>query len=80
MNPVMADMLGIADGLPMVIGHGYSNLASPVDFLPFDLVGSSLLIVSPRVRFDLSAMLLEVNWGLVAALGVTHGLIGLARA
>ncbi|PZU08176.1 hypothetical protein [Sphingomonas sp.] len=73
MNPVLADVIGLAGSALMVVAYAYSNMARKVDFLLFNLlnlVGSLLLIVSLLVHFNLASMLLEIVWSIIAALGL----------
>ena len=74
-----ANLVGLVGSVLMVAGYAYSNVARQVDYRLFNalnLVGSLLMILSLSVAFNLAAMLLEVTWGLIAALGLAKALRG----
>lgn len=78
MSPVGAEAVGIVGSVLMVAGYAYSNIAARVNFVLFNLlnlIGSGLLIVSLRVEFNLASMLLEIVWGIIAALGLVKALV-----
>jgi len=77
MNPVLADVIGLAGSAVMIVAYAYSNMAARVDFVLFNilnLVGAALLIVSLCVHFNLASMLLETAWSAIALLGLAKAL------
>jgi len=75
----LADLSGLAGSVLMVVGYLYSNVARRLNFVLFNalnLAGSAFLIASLSVHFNLSVMLLEIVWGLIAAFGLVRALRG----
>lgn len=74
-SPGLADILGFAGALTILVGYAYQTLrqASP-DLLSGSLnfVGASLLAISLTVHFNLPALLLEVAWALIALAGLAR--------
>ena len=78
MTGALAETLGLAGGAMMVAAYAYSNVAKALSFVRFNLlnlVGSVLMVLSLSVHFNLSAMVLEIVWGLIAACGLAKALI-----
>jgi hypothetical protein len=79
MTGELAEAIGLVGGALMVGAYAYSNIARSLNFLLFNLlnlVGSGLMVLSLSVHFNLSAMVLEVVWGLIAAFGLIKALRG----
>lgn len=77
MSLAVANLVGLVGSALMVVGYAYSNLSRAMNYVWFNalnLVGSVLLILSLSVAFNLASMLLEIVWGLIAALGLLKAL------
>lgn len=77
MNPVVADLIGLAGSAIFIAAFAYANLAASLDKILFNamnLVGAMLLLVSLSVRFNLAATVLEVAWGLIALWGLVSAI------
>lgn len=78
-----ADILGLIGSVLMLAAYAYSNAARSLNFALFNLlnlVGSGLMIASLTVSFNLAAMLLEIAWAGIAAVGVVKALTARRRA
>lgn len=78
-TPLAADIIGICGSVLFIGGFAYANMAKSMDkvlFNALNLVGAILLLISLSVHFNLAAFILEVAWGIIAAIG----LIGALRA
>lgn len=73
MNPVLADVIGLAGSASIVGAYLYNNVAARVDALLYNivnLVGAVLLCISLSVHFNLASLLLEFVWMGVAVFGI----------
>ena len=83
MNPVLADLVGLAGSAIMIAAYAYSNLAKTIDFVLFNLanlIGAALLITSLAVHFNMASMALEVVWAAIASAGLVKALAARRRA
>jgi hypothetical protein len=83
MTGAIAETLGLIGGALMVGAYAYSNIARQLNFVLFNLlnlIGSGLMVLSLSVDFNLSAMVLEIVWGLIAAFGLARALSRKAAA
>lgn len=77
MDPVIANIVGIAGGILIVAAYAYANIADPVRLLPYNLVnlaGAILLTLSLLVHFNLASLLLEIVWMAIAIYGIVKAL------
>ena len=77
MTPVIADLVGLMGSAIFIAAFAYANFAKRFDKLWFNLanlIGAALLLASLWVNFNLAAFVLEVAWGLIAALGIATAL------
>jgi hypothetical protein len=77
MNPLIADIIGIAGSALMVVAYAYSNMAKQLHFVLFNaanLIGALLLITSLSVHFNLASMMLEIVWAMIALIGLAKAL------
>lgn len=77
LSPLAANVIGLIGSALFVAGFAYANLTDNLDKLWFNLinlVGALLLLVSLSVHFNLAAFVLEVVWGLIAAVGLVRAL------
>lgn len=68
-----ADAAGFAGAIVILAGFGYQtarNAAPDLLYNLANLVGASLLAYSLTVHYNLPALLLELAWALIAALGL----------
>ena len=73
----LANIVGLAGSALMLGAYAYSNMAHRLNFVVFNLanfVGSVMLIWSLTVHFNLASMALEIDWILIAALGLVKAL------
>lgn len=83
MNPVLADIVGIAGSASIVGAYIYNNVAARVDALLYNfvnLVGAVLLCISLSVHFNLASLLLEFVWMGVALFGIGKAIKTRSRA
>lgn len=83
MNPLFADVVGIAGGASIVGAYLYNNVAARVNALIYNLVnllGALLLCVSLTVHYNLASLLLEIVWIGVALFGIGKALKGRSQA
>lgn len=83
MNPVLADVIGLAGSASIVGAYVYNNVASRVDALRYNfvnLIGALLLCISLTVHFNLASLLLEFVWMGVALFGIGKALKARSRA
>ena len=77
LSPLTADVIGICGSVLFIIGFAYANVAKAIDQLLFNalnFVGAILLLLSLSVHFNLAAVVLEIVWGAIAALGFAKAL------
>jgi len=78
-----ADMIGFAGSFLIVAAFAYSNMATRMNILLFNilnLIGAALLTVSLTVNFNLPTMVLEIVWMAIAIFGIVKALRGRAKA
>lgn len=79
----LADLIGLVGSAIMIVAYGYSNIASRMNFVLFNLLnllGAGFLIASLLVHFNFASMLLEVVWAAIAVLGLVKAVRRRARA
>lgn len=77
MTSFAADLIGICGSLLFIGAFIYANRAPTLNKLLFNavnLAGAVLLLISLSVNFNLAAVILEVAWGIIAAVGVVGAL------
>ncbi len=83
MTPLAADVIGLAGSALFIAAFAYANVAKDLNKLWFNLanlVGAVLLLISLSVTFNLAAFVLEVVWGVIAAVGLVLALRAKSRA
>lgn len=78
-DPLLADLIGLAGSALFIGAFAYANLAKQLDKVVFNLAnlgGAILLLISLSVTFNLAAFVLEAAWGVIALLGLVGGLRG----
>ena len=77
-SPLAADIIGIIGSILFIGGFTYANVAKTMDKILFNalnLVGAVLLLISLSVHFNLAAVVLEIAWGVIAAIGLVRALL-----
>lgn len=77
MTSFAADLIGICGSLLFIGAFIYANRAPTLNKLLFNavnLAGAVLLLISLSVNFNLAAVILEVAWGIIAAVGMIRAL------
>lgn len=77
MTSFAADLIGICGSLLFIGAFIYANRAPTLNKLLFNavnLAGAVLLLISLSVNFNLAAVILEVAWGIIAAVGIVGAL------
>jgi hypothetical protein len=74
------DLLGNVGVLLMVIAYLFLQLgklsSTAVSYLLLNAVGATLVMISLKFRFNLSAFLMEAFWLLISLFGMTKSLLG----
>lgn len=73
LSPLAANIVGLLGSALMVVAYAYSNVATKINFLFFNLlnlVGSLMLIASLTVHFNVASMALEIVWAVIAVFGL----------
>lgn len=76
-SALAADIIGIVGSILFIGGFTYANIAKSMDkvlFNALNLVGAILLLISLSVHFNLAAVVLEIAWGFIAAIGLIRAL------
>ncbi len=71
----LANIVGLLGSAMMIVAYAYSNLATTINFLAFNLlnlVGALLLISSLAVHFNMASMTLEIVWAAIALFGLVQ--------
>ena len=74
-----ADLIGFAGSFLIVAAFVYSNMASQLNLLIFNVVnfaGAALLTISLTVNFNLPTLVLEIVWMAIALFGMIKALRG----
>lgn len=69
----LANAVGLFGSTIMVVAYAYSNMASRLNFVLFNLlnlIGALLLIWSLTIHVNVASMLLEIMWAAIALLGL----------
>ena len=77
MNPLAADIVGMIGSALFIAAFAYANVSKQLNKVWFNLanlVGAILLLISLSVNFNLPAVVLEVVWGMIAAVGLVTAL------
>jgi hypothetical protein len=74
------DLLGNVGVLLMVVAYLLLQLeklsSGAVSYLLLNTLGAALVIISLKVRFNLSAFLMEAFWLVISLFGLTKSLLG----
>ena len=73
MNPLLANIIGIAGSILFIGAFAYANKVEQIDKLLFNalnLAGAILLLISLSVHFNLAAVVLEIAWAGIALTGL----------
>lgn len=73
MNPLLADLIGVAGSVLFIGAFAYANKVDQIDKLLFNavnLAGAILLLISLSVHFNLAAVILETAWAGIALTGI----------
>ena len=83
LTPFAADLIGFAGSFCIVGAYAYSNLATTMNMVVFNLVnflGAALLAVSLTVNYNLPTLVLEIVWMAIALFGLTRALLARRKA
>lgn len=78
----LPDIIGLGGSSLVVIAYAYSNLASKINFILFNLLnlaGALMLMYSLSVHFNLASMALEYVWITIALFGLFKAIRGRSR-
>jgi predicted membrane protein len=77
MNPLLANIIGIAGSILFIGAFAYANKVEQIDKLLFNalnLAGAILLLISLSVHFNLAAVVLEIAWAGIALTGLVKAI------
>ena len=79
MSHLAATIIGLIGSATFIAAFAYANVSKAMDkrlFNAMNLFGAILLLISLSVDFNLASVVLEVAWGIIAAIGLVAAIRG----